>query len=486
MPVTASSNSLTGGVELLINGKPFPGTVHDVKTFGAKGDGVTDDTAAINAAYTALGADGGVVRIPPGTYMISSSILPTSNTWTIGAGMGVSVIKTMPLNYSAMAKASSMLNRNWASHGEDNTPVDLNINVCDLTIDGNRANLLAPANEQEGIDWVNVTNSQILRVELINVHSDSIDLDACSQVLIDGCRIYNSWWDGIHAGRTNTYGNSDVHVRNCWVELCAEGRKAYGDGFHAGIHNDSSNGSIVNNTVINCWQGILTGTDSQNINVSGNVVIGTKVDWDIVASGRSTRVSDNYCEMSATSSGNLLLSGSSAVTVSNNVFGHGTQNIKCSATYPCAISNNSLRGAAYLYPIEVSGAAHVISSNIIESRPSNAARGAINVASTAARARICNNVLNGSQAGMSVSSAAAGVLIDGNSCNGATATYITVSAADNIVANNSGSGATTAALTLTSASSYALVTGNNFRGSTAAASIAGTGHAYGTNVPTIS
>jgi hypothetical protein len=41
-----------------------------VRDFGARGDGVTDDTAAIQAAFT----NGGVVYFPPGTYKISSSL----------------------------------------------------------------------------------------------------------------------------------------------------------------------------------------------------------------------------------------------------------------------------------------------------------------------------------------------------------------------------------------------------------------------------
>jgi len=51
----------------------------DVKTSGAKGDGATLDTAAINRAIDAANAaGGGTVYFPPGTY-VSGSIHLKSN-----------------------------------------------------------------------------------------------------------------------------------------------------------------------------------------------------------------------------------------------------------------------------------------------------------------------------------------------------------------------------------------------------------------------
>jgi hypothetical protein len=46
--------------------------VLDVRNFGAIGDGVHDDTAAIQAAINALPLDGGTVYVPAGTYMIDA------------------------------------------------------------------------------------------------------------------------------------------------------------------------------------------------------------------------------------------------------------------------------------------------------------------------------------------------------------------------------------------------------------------------------
>lgn len=47
--------------------------VISVKDYGAKGDGIHDDTTAINNAISALPATGGTVYIPPGIYQIDAS-----------------------------------------------------------------------------------------------------------------------------------------------------------------------------------------------------------------------------------------------------------------------------------------------------------------------------------------------------------------------------------------------------------------------------
>jgi hypothetical protein len=45
-----------------------------VRDYGAKGDGVTDDTAAFQNAMNALSPDGGVVNVPTGNYLIQSHL----------------------------------------------------------------------------------------------------------------------------------------------------------------------------------------------------------------------------------------------------------------------------------------------------------------------------------------------------------------------------------------------------------------------------
>ena len=48
---------------------------YDVRAFGAKGDGVAKDTAAVQRALDACAGTGGRVVVPPGTYLIGSVFL---------------------------------------------------------------------------------------------------------------------------------------------------------------------------------------------------------------------------------------------------------------------------------------------------------------------------------------------------------------------------------------------------------------------------
>jgi Pectate lyase superfamily protein len=107
----------------------------NVKDYGAKGDGVTDDTAAINAAFTA--AAGGRCRLPAGTYIVSgttgvafggntSLIIPaTGNIEIYGDGQGITIIK----------HATASINENILAGGTSFACP--NVTIRDLTINGN-------------------------------------------------------------------------------------------------------------------------------------------------------------------------------------------------------------------------------------------------------------------------------------------------------------------------------------------------------------
>lgn len=72
---------------------------------GAKGDGITDDTAAIQNALASLDSQyGGVVYLPAGVYIVSATLTLPQKTRLIGAGSSATVIKQ-----SGMATSSKII-----------------------------------------------------------------------------------------------------------------------------------------------------------------------------------------------------------------------------------------------------------------------------------------------------------------------------------------------------------------------------------------
>mgnify|MGYP001453135969 CR=1 FL=1 len=70
----------------------IPRTVHDklgefisVKDFGAKGDGQTDDTNAIQTAINSFNQNGWAVFVPPGKYMVTGTLHIPSHLRLLGA-----------------------------------------------------------------------------------------------------------------------------------------------------------------------------------------------------------------------------------------------------------------------------------------------------------------------------------------------------------------------------------------------------------------
>jgi hypothetical protein len=113
------------------------GGATSVKDAGAVGDGVTDDTAAINTAFVTATE----VYFPPGTYLVSdagSNIALTvpSNIRIRGAGIGVTTIK---------------LANSGDAHVFHGTNVS-HVEISHLTIDGNRANQTAGVHGVRGTD----------------------------------------------------------------------------------------------------------------------------------------------------------------------------------------------------------------------------------------------------------------------------------------------------------------------------------------------
>jgi len=66
----------------------------DLKSFGARGDGISDDTAAFQAAVNA--AAGGTLLVPAGDYSVGTVHLTSGSTHIVGAGPSSRLVARMP------------------------------------------------------------------------------------------------------------------------------------------------------------------------------------------------------------------------------------------------------------------------------------------------------------------------------------------------------------------------------------------------------
>lgn len=75
----------------------------NVRDFGALGDGLADDTAAIQAALDAVDeaapGRGGVVEFPPGTYRLTATLKAKKNTWIRGTANRISCVLYRTTDY---------------------------------------------------------------------------------------------------------------------------------------------------------------------------------------------------------------------------------------------------------------------------------------------------------------------------------------------------------------------------------------------------
>ena len=174
------------------------GLVYNVKSYGAFGDGVHDDTAAWQAAGLAASSSGGVVYATPGTYLISSSIPLYTGVVYMGAGMGATVLK-------ASGNITGMFSAVLSSGG-----TLTNCGVSDMTVNGNTG----PTGTTTGVQLDSSANANILTR---GIFFERVHFVNCAA--------------GInHAGNNASAGpmNNKVVTDNCVFDTCAAGYQLKG------------------------------------------------------------------------------------------------------------------------------------------------------------------------------------------------------------------------------------------------------------------
>lgn len=121
----------------LAHNRMIDGAPHNVKDFGAKGDGTTDDSAAIQAALDLQGH----VYIPAGTYLINTTLRIKSNTKLYGDGVEATILQEGGAGTTLATMSTSIL-INQAYYDNDADGND-SMHVENIAFHGQRATPVA-------------------------------------------------------------------------------------------------------------------------------------------------------------------------------------------------------------------------------------------------------------------------------------------------------------------------------------------------------
>lgn len=186
----------------------------NVRDFGAKGDGVTDDTASFYNALNSIAS--GTVFVPPGTYMLDNFVVNKSNISIKGAGSG-SIVKLIAKDYGDNSNTNSVATIKFFSGSSDSFIAKCSIS--DITIDGNKNDANLTALDSDGLDCLRFSfceDSNVSNCWLVNGVSDGIDIFECRACTVTQCHVKDCGGTGVDfTASTERCSAVSCNANNC-------------------------------------------------------------------------------------------------------------------------------------------------------------------------------------------------------------------------------------------------------------------------------
>ena len=346
-PAETSDAATKGYVDASIKALP----TFNVRDYGAVGDGVTDDTAAIQRAVTACrDAGGGTVLLPPGKYAVSGFVEIYSNI-TI-SGYGATMVKPAVRESVGIFAVRTGARQGYGAGGK-------NISIFGVTTLGR-----AFAGESATLLSAHHASQVVIRdcVGIMSVaRGHWVDLNGCDGVLVENCTLFgaaivtdtvpgeaiqpdvslassmsvpedtNAGFDGlpsrnvtvrsssfrryVHEGTlypapvaygTHTSPTGGRFYENLsFIDCVCEPTQDRTSGVRGAVHFISVNGALVRDStfdggtvlaeLINIQEGYGDGAtvESRNVKVESNAFIGGRAAQVSIAAGRGILVSGN-------------------------------------------------------------------------------------------------------------------------------------------------------------------------------------------------
>lgn len=292
--------------------------VFDVKTYGAVGDGSTDDTAAIQSAITAASATGGIVFFPPGVFVLRSLLTCRSlnNVSFQGSHKSTTVLKSaIPVNFPRRNGGPTML-------GYFNCT---NFSIRDITFDNNN---IVTALRSSMVSVSGSTNFTVSNCAFINAKHFILSIQSSSRFRVKDNYFNCTELDGkVFTGAIMLFDNvsqtSDGQIVNNEIVGAQSGGR--------GVDIVWSHNRITN---FGYGAGIFSGHDgvgfgTHNWTITGNSITGGQPARDangfypkgIEVYGPGAKIIGNTCYNNSGSG--IVFGGRNSVVANNSCFDNG-------------------------------------------------------------------------------------------------------------------------------------------------------------------
>lgn len=276
-----STTTKTAIDELVLSKVSKDDIIINVKDYGAKGDGVTNDTTSIQNVLNSSNY-GDIIFVPSGSYLVNSTLILKEGVQLIGTGFNSVIVAMDGSNLTDIVKLNGRTDR--PNYG---------FSISELCFDGNKANNPTGGN---GLN-INCTYKGFLRhVQVINCHKKGVYWNGNSTIgsntnLLDDCWIYGNDEEGIYLSEycgdmhinlgdigSNTLENimfkcpgSSIEGVTCWGSKTASGIKVTSVG--CAVHNSRIEGNAHHGIEISAGYTSLIGNkiyDNAEFGNAGN------------------------------------------------------------------------------------------------------------------------------------------------------------------------------------------------------------------------
>ena len=377
------------------------GDIVSVKDFGAVGDGVVDDTAAIQAAINSGTKN---VLFTAGTYLTSSQLTLAANQTLQGQGAGIT---------SIIAKAST--NFQYVAYNSGGT----NIKISGITFDANQSNRVTVLTTTAiPLLLTSVTDCHISECTFQNaigtasVPGFGIAIGGTSnRCTIHNCRALNNGTasktaDGFYCSA------SDSLISNCIASSCTDTAFVIESASNSGIVGCVSNtcacgGAITNTINTDTYGNYINGltVNNWNASVTGGIQIGTPLStstgvlYDTLVNGVVIRANTS-ASFGTGAAINIRSTGTpkpTRVTISNCIIeGATVQGIVFGSGVACSALGNSIKQTGSAAIQFVGGVGHVAQGNVIDTTSFGVV--GTSASTVTAQGNVCSNVSYGTYA----------------------------------------------------------------------------------------